>query len=365
MVDSGKNKAYDKPTPAPEESGKYPESKQRPGSFPWMVQRPPKLLGDRPISPRENLRRLLLRQDPVWMPVWITDSQYCWPDVVLEHPPYEMDGKDWYGTEWVWVEEAGGMMVKPGTRVISDITNWKNEVVFPDLEAIDWEEDAKRQTAYYDPERMHFFHLTEGLFERLHELMPFDEALVAMMEEPETVLEFFSAVADFKIRLLEKVFKYYAPIDYIIYGDDWGTQRAGFFSNDMFREMIMPHTKRIIDYVKSQGKFVELHSCGLNQQYVPMMIELGIDWWSPQPINDFDYLTSNFGDRMAFTVPIPGINDPDMAESEVRKAVRDYVDKYGKYRVVATIQNMNPELQAAAGDELYKYSLEFYAKRRS
>ncbi len=338
-----------------------PESKQRVGSFPWMLQRTPQPIAGRPITPKENLRRVFSGEKPMWIPVWLFDSQYCWPDIVLEHPYLENDGKDWYGTEWVWVEDAGGMMVKPGTRVLSDVLNWKEELKFPSLEEIDWKADAPEQTARYDPDRMHLFHLTEGLFERLHALVPFDEALVAMVEEPNLVQEFFEAVADFKIKLLEKVFTHYAPIDYIIYGDDWGTQRSGFFSQKMFREMIMPQTKRIMDYVKSCGKFIELHSCGLTQVYTPQMLEMGIDAWSPQPINDFDFLTTNYGNSMTITVPIAGLDNPQLTEAECRNLVRAYVDKYCKYRVVATFRNPNEALQRAATDELYTYSSEVLA----
>lgn len=42
--------------------------------------------------------------------------------------------------------------------------------------------------------------------------------------------------------------------------------------------------------MKDQGKFIELHSCGKNIQYVPEMIEMGIDMWTPQSgINEPDH----------------------------------------------------------------------------
>ncbi|MPW24407.1 methyltransferase [Alkalibaculum sp. M08DMB] len=342
-----------------------PPSMQPEGSFPWMLQQVPRPLGPRPIKPKENQRRVFTGEIPMWMPIWLSDNQYCWPDVVLEHPKFEQDGKDWWGTEWVWVEVAGGMMVTPGFVTVHDITKWREEMPVPDLSKVDFEGDAKLQTARYDNDRMHVFHLTEGLFERLHEAMPFEDALMAFHEEPEAVQDFMTAVADFKIELLKKVFEYYEPIDYVIYGDDWGTQRAGFFSNEMFREAIMPQTKRIWDFIHSRGKFIELHSCGLTQQYIEEIIEMGCDAWTPQDINDFDMLTEKYANKITLTVPIAGI-DTATTEEEARKLVREFVDKYApRGRIISNfIMNPDEKVTAAATDELYKYSSAFYEKLR-
>ncbi|MBC5997705.1 methyltransferase [Romboutsia ilealis] len=337
-------------------------SRQRPNSFGYMMQQIKEPILGRPISPKENLRRVFAGEKPMWMPAWLYEVDYCWSDEVLEHPKYEYDGFDWFGVEWVWVEVAGGMMVKPGTRTLSDITKWKEEVIFPDLDSIDWESDAAIQTSRYDNDRMHVFHLTEGIFERLHELMPFEDALAAMIEDPEYVLEFFEAMADYKIKLLSKIFKYYEPIDFVIYGDDWGTQRAGFFSNEMFKEMIYPSAKRVMDYIKSQGKFIELHSCGLNQQYVPFFKEMGIDLWTPQSINDSDMLKNKYGSEISFCFVVEGLDDPNITEEGARQIIRDFVDKYAKGgRAMAQIF-APPEVLKVCLDELYNYSLNFYLR---
>ncbi len=303
---------------------------------------------------------------PMWMPVWLKDNQYCWPDVVLEHPEYERDGVDWWGTEWVWVEIAGGMMVKPGFVTIKDIKKWREQMPCPNLDLIDFEGDAKLQTARYDNDRMHVFHLTEGLFERLHEAMPFDKALLLFYEEPEAVQEFFKGIADFKIELLKKIFEHYEPIDYVIYGDDWGTQRAGFFSNEMFREAIMPQTKRILDFIHSEGKYVELHSCGLTQQYIEEIIEMGCDAWTPQAINDFDRLTEKYGRRITLTVPVEGLAEAE-SEEDARALVRAFVEHYApRGRIIAGfLMNPDPVIAKAADEELYAYSSAFYQKMRA
>jgi uroporphyrinogen-III decarboxylase len=193
--------------------------------------------------------------------------------------------------------------------------------------------------------------------------MPFEETFLAMYEEPEAVQAFFEAMVNYKIKLMDIVFKKYAPVDYIIWGDDWGTQRAGFFSNSMFREFIMPYTKRCWDWVHAQGKFVELHSCGLTQQYINEFVEMGLDAWTPQAINDLDMLTAKYGDKIALTVNIPGINEA-RTEAEARALVRKFVDTYApRGKVIAgMITNPDEKVKTAAFEALYNDSSEFYAK---
>ncbi|MDR3310658.1 MAG: methyltransferase [Oscillospiraceae bacterium] len=343
-----------------------PPSRQPAGTYPFMMQQPPRPLypENRPITARENYLRVLRGDKPSWIPIWMTDNQIVWPDVYAEHAPFEGTGFDWWGQHWTYVENINGQMPTPGWRVLTDITKWREQVRFPNFDGMPFAEDAKIQTARYDPDRPVCFHCVEGIFERLHELMPMDETLVAMYEEPDEVQAFFGAMSDYKIRHLGLIFREYAPVDYIIYGDDWGHQRSGFFSNEMFREFIMPATKPVWDFAHGQGKYVELHSCGLTQQYIKEIIEMGADAWSPQDVNDFDMLTRDYGGQIAITVPMPPLFGCT-EESEVRAAVRGFVDTYApRGRLVTTgVMARSPGLTNAALRELYEYSSEFYAKR--
>lgn len=351
-----------------QQTGAFPASKQRPGTFPFIAQQQPKPLwpGDRPVTARENYLLNLKGELPWWIPIWTVDNQYCWPDVVWEHAAYEYDGLDWWGQEWVFVPEANGQVTKPGCHILKDVTRWKTDVRFPDLDKVAFEEDGRLQTARYDPDRPHVFQCAAGMWERLHELMGFDEALVSLCMEPDSVKEFFTALIDYKKDLLGRMFKFYDPLDYIIYGDDWGTQRAGFFSNAMYRDLIMPGAKAVWEYVHSRGKYVELHSCGLTQQYIEEFIEMGLDAWTPQAINDLDMLTEKYGRYLTLTMGIPNINKAQ-TERQVRDTVRAFVEKYAPrgHRIVALPFRLPEEkLQRTALEALYEYSSEYYAELR-
>lgn len=342
----------------------YSKNWQKPGTFPWMFQQPKPAITGRPISVRDNYVKCVKGEKPYWMPAYFYEADIVWPDAMEEHPVPEIDGYDWWGVDWIMVESAGGMITRPGTRTISDFANWKEEVEWPDLSLVDFEADGKKLQAVQDPDRAHVYECVEGIFERLHEMIPFDESLLAFYEEPELLAEFFDKMADYKIESTAQIFKHYGRVDGVLYHDDWGTQRAGFFSNEMFDEQLLPYEKKFLDFVKSQGKFIELHSCGKNIQYIPEMLEMGIDMWTPQfVINDPDYLHNNWGTQMTFTFPL---NIPhDMKEAEIRKAVRDFVDRYGENgRVMCWIMTdmTDPMQEVIARDELYNYSLEYYNK---
>lgn len=334
------------------------------GSFPWIFQQPKPEISKREISVRDNYIRCVKGEQPYWMPAYFYESNIVWPDAIEEHPVPEVDGYDWWGVNWQMVDAAGGMITKTGTRTLSSFENWKEELEWPDLSLPDFEADGLKIQKSLDPDRVHIYECVEGIFERLHELIPFDESLCAFYEEPELLEEFFQKMADYKIESCSKVFKYYGRVDGVLYHDDWGTQRAGFFSNEMFREQLMPATSRFLKFVKDQGKFIELHSCGKNIQYVPEMIEMGIDMWTPQlGINEPDFLHETYGKQMTFAFPIDIA--PTMKESEIRKAVRDFVDHFGENgRVIAWIMTdmSDPLQEVIARDELYNYSKEYYNK---
>lgn len=61
--------------------------------------------------------------------------------------------------------------------------------------------------------------------------------------------------------MIDKCVRYY-DVDGFCIHDDWGSQRAPFFSEAAARDIILPEMKRFTEHVYSYGKFVELHSCG-------------------------------------------------------------------------------------------------------
>ncbi|MGI6577091.1 MAG: uroporphyrinogen decarboxylase family protein [Eubacteriales bacterium] len=325
-----------------------------------------------PITPRENLKLLFEGKRPLWMPSsndYFTLIPRIIPDNVARGFVFDADpldlkdagGKDFFGVDWVYVEQVGGSMVRPGNPKIPDINRWEDYIQFPDLEKLDWSGSAERHKEFINTDRMNLIWVMNGLFERLISFMDFENAALAMVddEQQDGVHRLFSALCDFYDKLFEKYRTYYKA-DIILFHDDWGSQRAPFFSLNTAREMLVPYLARIVESCHSRGMYLEFHSCGKNELLVPAMIEAGVDAWTPQDMNDRHMLIQKFGDKLIFGVQkqLP----MEASEEEIAEAVKSFVDEYGSYQnIIAGVLAMGKN-QAVAHKTLYELTRQAYNK---
>ncbi len=90
-----------------------------------------------------------------------------------------------------------------------------------------------------------------------------------------------------------------------MYGDDYGTQGRLLIHPQMWRELVKPRIKSLIQSIKK--KFpklkVQLHSCGSIVEIIPDLIEIGFDILNPvQPTPRMDHaiLKQNYGSKICF-----------------------------------------------------------------
>ena len=321
------------------------------------------------ITDRENAALLYGHKTPHWVPSYWGDfnvRNVMFFDSERPQSPNGAGGPgiDWFGVEWVDTGAFSAPMVKPGQVLLTDITKWREQVKFPDLDALDWQRERKYYTKKDKPDRMNLHISCEGPFERLHDLMGFEEALVAMIEEPEACAEFISAVADHKIKLFTKL-RQYLDIDVVVAQDDLGSQTNGFFSLDTFREVLLPSYKRMVDAVHELGMIYQFHSCGKVDMYIPDLVEIGIDAWdSAQTCNDLAGIKAKYGDRLVIAGGLDStttLGRADVPKKVQEQHVRDQIDKLavgGGYMPVA----YTPEMSAyvVVGSVTAQYGSTFY-----
>lgn len=292
-----------------------------------------------PVTPKENYRRLIAGQDPQWVTL-SADANMFIPRVVPDNvarallvdaeplTPGEGGGKDMFGIEWVYVPVAAGSMVKPGDPLMDDANDWKSLINFPDVDSWEWEHAKQVNAPLLDPDRPTSCWLMTGMFERLISFMDFAGAALAMIDEDQqdAIHELFSALCDTYEKIIDKYIECF-DMGIFYFHDDWGSQRAPFFSLNTAREMLVPHFRRLSDYCHSRGVIFELHCCGNNELLVPAMIEGGVDIWDGQDINDKAMLYEKYGTQIILGVQPEPLQE-GASDEELQAAAKKYVDTY-------------------------------------
>ncbi len=259
-------------------------------------------------------------------------------EAYAERPPHEIGGTDWWGVEWKY-EATIGAISPDHTKspVMEDICDWREVLHFPDIDAWDWSrvEEIDHISEVDRENKVFEMMFLNGPFERMHMLMGFENALVALLAEPEEVEAYLDAYMDWKIHLMEKVIGIYKP-DVLMFHDDWGTQNSMFFSPNLWRELFKPQIQKAVDRCHELGVIFELHSDGMIEDIVPDFVEMGIDSWQGQEINDVAKLKEITGDRLSYhTIPdyqkyFAQSLSGGITEEEVRSEVRETLYRNAK-----------------------------------
>jgi uroporphyrinogen decarboxylase len=226
--------------------------------------------------------------------------------------------------------------------------NWKKHGGVPeflDFEVCDrdsWEKAKARMTP--DRDRINWKNLEENYrrwreegrwisagfwfgFDVTHSwMMGTDRVLMAMVEDPEWIMEVMHHELDLHIKLFEMVWDAGYTFDAITWPDDMGYKGKTFFSLDMYRELLKPVHKRACDWAHARGVKVHLHSCGDVHTFIPDLVEIGIDMLNPLEVKagmDPVWLKKTYGEKLCFH---GGLNaalfwEMDKLEQQMREVV--------------------------------------------
>lgn len=328
------------------------------------------------MTNKENALLALAGETPESVPCFFSSCQII-PQFFAETPDTP-SGYDAYGVHQTATENTGGMYTPtPGMpHRITDITLWKEQAIFPDYSKMDFEKifNQMRGMLHLDPEHMvQDFFCPNGLFERLHFMMGFEEAMEALMDEPEACRDYVHALADKKIEIIHAVATYLKP-DYFTYLDDYTHRTGRFISDNTFNEIFRDEYQRIVDEVKNCGMKFKTHCCGKVEDFIDNFLDMGITAFDPvQPVNDIQSLKKKGKIGLMGGLDVQGVVDlPTATEESIRAEVRRCIDEYapgGQYLLYgASVQMYNPNAYGPDGvigiimDETEKYGKNFYRK---
>jgi uroporphyrinogen decarboxylase len=134
-----------------------------------------------------------------------------------------------------------------------------------------------------------------------------DRWLIMLMQEKDEAHEMMGRYTD---AVIAQMSLYHQALGDLVFAwgvasDDAGTQRSELVSPELFGEMIIPHYRRVCDWVHDHTNWkTYLHSCGSIFHYIPLWIEAGIDILNPVQISaanmDPEKLMNSFGGKIVF-----------------------------------------------------------------
>jgi len=132
-------------------------------------------------------------------------------------------------------------------------------------------------------------------------------------------------------------------LDVIMIGDDLAGQNGPLFSPAFYRRVVRPRQQRVIDTIKAHTTAeavlrkakIWYHTCGNCVEYIPDLIEMGVDALNPVQISTEgmrpEFLKERFGRQITFwggaidTQHILPFATPEQVSEEVRRNVETFM----------------------------------------
>jgi uroporphyrinogen decarboxylase len=232
------------------------------------------------------------------------------------------------GTTW---KNWKGRMSTPELIDFSITTREKWEEVKPLMvmreDRVDWEKGLKANREATERGLFRVMAWAPG-FTKVCDMVGPERVLIAIIEDPEWVKDMFLTDARLCAEIAEAMIARGFEFDAGWVMDDLGYKHRGFFSPEVYRELLMPAHKIMCDVFKSRGKPMLLHSCGYITEFIPLFIECGFDVIQPLEVkagNPMLDLKREFGDRLCFMggidVRAMGHPDPAVIEREISEKI--------------------------------------------
>jgi hypothetical protein len=228
-------------------------------------------------------------------------------------------------------ESMGGVMPVPGRILLDDITRWRDVIKTPDVSSVDWETFSKKQLEDKDTENNPVIMGVGDFFMKLVNFMSFTEGLIALQEEPEECCAMMEYLGDYYVELLKKYIYWFKP-DVISLADDVSAAQMPFVSVGTYRDIILPHHKRLADIALDNGLPLLMHCCGKCEMFIDSWLEIGVSAWEPAQVsNDLTAIKKKYGRKLAIcggwdnTGPV---SMPETGDEEFREAVINYIDTF-------------------------------------
>lgn len=144
-------------------------------------------------------------------------------------------------------------------------------------------------------------------FELCQWIRGMDQFFMDMVQNEELAYSIYKNLFDYQTEMYELYFKKVGRyLDIVWVSDDLGAQDGLLIGLDLTVKYVKPWQKKRIDYVRERAPKAKifLHSCGSDYDFIPDLIEIGLDGLNPlQPFAknmEPERLKKDFGDKLLF-----------------------------------------------------------------
>ena len=183
---------------------------------------------------------------------------------------------DYYDDAWgnVWHRikgfSQGGEVFKPAIKDWNDLKSYK----VPDFSGSADFEILKKLGEKDKNQHYRVINLPGFVFSASRYLRRMEVYLEDLALERENIDKLHAIVTDALESMIVKAAE--CGADGISFAEDWGIQDRTLISPDMFRDIFLPHHKRLFKAARQRGLSVEMHSCGYNWAILPDLVEAGV-----------------------------------------------------------------------------------------
>lgn len=212
---------------------------------------------------------------------------------------------------------------------------------------------AERAAALrHDTDCAIILNLPVGIVHHAQFLRGFADSLKDLYRHRDFIDRLYGILADWWIQVADNALTAVAPnVDLVFFGDDLASQQGPLFDPAVYRELIKPHHRRMIDVAKAHGVKVVYHSCGAVSSLIEDLVDIGADALNPVQVSaknmDPADLKAAFGSRIAFwgginTQSVLPFGTPDEVRREVHKVI-DCLGRDGGY-VLNSVHNIQDDV---------------------
>jgi len=245
------------------------------------------------------------------------DFRYVWPDYKGPEPKTHNDGS--FEIPWPWRWPAGerykSVMLNSGMlydevsyRPFESISNPDElkKFTFPTVDWLDFSSIKSKCILYSDYAKVAGFGNVINFISGISHSLGIERTLMGLATGDPVLLELMEIKFNFHYEEIKHtLLAASGDIDIVYIGEDLGTQLGPLISLSSFDKYIAPYFTKFFNLVHNYNAKVMMHSCGSVYNFIPRLIELGLDILDVVQVSSKDMniqeLSIKFGNSLCFS----------------------------------------------------------------